>query len=685
MNKIARAAKATELLKSNLAFFNKEFPSIYKLIKDHNFEHLTVNIDGTTGNVDLYDGKTSLYDGDADSFIDKEINNFKEAFSCGKKIITTHPPQKGKVSFHRYFTNRLTSLINSATYKVDQSNQYALPDFYPLILFLGTGVGLHIEKFLNHNNVLNAIIFEPVPERFYCSLYVVDWKAIFSQQIKKGNKLNIILAASNNTEVEVSSNTLWNELINYCPSFPLMTLFYNHLNREEFEPIVKNITNDMHYYLNQWGYYDDEINQINNAFHNIGQKIPPLTNLTPPEYDNVFIVAGGPSLDSRIEDIIKYKDSSLIISCGSSVHPILKHGIIPDFHVEIESHMLTHESLSRITNQEFFEKTILIGALQLPPNVFNLFKNSCYFIKDSTALAKLFSDNPDEVITLATPTCTNTGLAIATHLRYENIYLFGTDFGFSDKEKHHSKDSIYFSSENSEIMDYEVSQSLKDLVEVESVTGEAFYSIGMYCTSKKSIENCIIDRSRKYNFNIRNCADGAVIAGAKHISKEGFNKEIKINKEIQNNFLKIDISDSCISDELLRSKILELGSSIKTMTRELSIYLTQLDSKSMESLFRVCHDINRHLLTNTRPRFGSLIFIIRGSIWHLLNTGTSIALSIEDNNEREEFINNWKNTCSSFLKNVSSHYHEITNKEYPDLEDPWVQEEITGNEHKFSE
>jgi hypothetical protein len=698
MTHAKRASNALALKDKNEAFFKQRHPDIYNIIHGHSFKRYTLNIDKETGTIDIFDGKESIYAGDMDQYINDELTNYEKKFSHNMQVTTVCPPNAEAYEFVRFYSNRVKSFLKRWPIETHRYKKgtYPIPDFYPLMFFTGCWSGLHIKSFILKNNVHTAIIIEPNIERFCLSLYIVDWQALFQHQQKKGNDLQIILANQEFSHINDISGTAWNTLITHCPSFPLMSLFYNHLASEEFSPIIDRIRTDMHYYLNQWGYYDDEINQVNNAFHNIALKVPPLTfkhtsNTTTP----VFIIAGGPSLDTRIEDIIKYKDDAIIISCGSAIHPLLTHAIIPDIHVEIESHMLTYESLARINNKSFFEKTLLVGALQLPPNVFQLFSNTAYFAKDSTPLASLFS-SPSEIVSQATPTCTNTGLAVATHLRFENIFLFGTDFGFSDIKKHHSKNSIYFSDDNSKMMDYEVEKSLRNTIKVPSVTGEEFYTISMYATSQKSIENCIGIRQKSYNFSVKNCADGAIINGTQHITRDEFHKVFKNlhtfdeNKPVKNDlkphiFDKDNFIGEPYSIRDLRGKIDYLGNSLTAMTRELGIFLQLLDPNDIESVFRVCHQINNQMIKVIEPKFGFLFFMIRGSIWHLLHAGTSVALSIEDDKKRCAFINDWRETFLDLLTGIPKHYKEITKTKYPDMSDPWIQQDIAGNEKYFRE
>lgn len=685
-----RAQQAMELLKKNHRFFKKHHPNIYNIIKDLEFTRYTLDINKTTGATEVFDGKARVYSGDLDALVENEVAEYSSQFSPGTRVSTVTPPVPQSFIYPRFFSNRLKALTQKAPIGTNVNGSYSIPEYYPTVFFMGCWTGLHIDKFVRNNNVLHTIIFEPDPERFCLSLYLTDWESLYSYCAQKKNKIILHIAAEKNISDSYISNTAWNIFVSQCPSFPLISLFYNHLGNIEFEPIIKRVKDDMHLYLNQWGYYDDEINQLNNAYHNIASGAAALPKCFEEKKENIFIVGAGPSLDDRIEDIKNNIDKAIIVSCGSGLRPLVKNGIIPDYHVELESHMFTHEMLSKPEYTALHKKTTLISALQLPPNVFDLFEKKYFFIKDSTALAELFIENDNDVITGVTPTCTNAGFAIFTHLNYKNIFLFGLDFGFKDSRKHHSESSVYFEDGNSEGFDQETEKNFTNHIEVESVSGDKILSISMYCTSRRALENCLITRKqRNKNLTVYNCADGAKIKGTKHQTREQFNNTITSPQILSTQKTKeiLGIGQTkLIYQDVLRSKIQELESDLRTMCNEFKAIIKPFEGNyDLADNFRLCEEINKYLLTNLTRRFGRKIFLIRGSIWHTMHTGMSYGLAITDLGDTQNFIKLWQETFISLLDTLPTHYHSITNKEYPDNTDPWIHEDIAGNESKFLE
>lgn len=680
-----RASQAIKLKDKNLNFFQRTHKNIYRQIASHEFHRLTLNIDSITGVIDVFDGKTSLYGGNADHFIKEELETFYSTLSEGKVISTVPPHQKGSFVYPRFFSKRMNKLLDKSPPNTNFSQHYTLPNFYPMIFFAGCMTGLHIEKVLEEHSVINAIVFEPDPERFYISLYVIDWESLFGLAERKNNNIKLMIGNDYLTEDSIVSDAAWNELITLCPSFPLAAIFYNHQGDHRFTHLIERVKQDMHYFLNQWGYYDDEMNQMNNAFHNIGAGIAPISINKHCNTDtSIILIGGGPSLDQRIGDLIEYKDSSVVVSCGSSIHSLIKHGIIPDYHIEIESHMLTYESLAKLDCKEFYENTILIGAIQIPPNVFELFKQKQYFIKDSSGLATLFTA-PEDVISGATPTCTNTGIALFTHFKFKNIFLFGMDFGFKSVDQHHAKGSIYYDNDNSSSFNEVQKKTLTGLIERTSVHGEKMYTKPMYATSQLSAEIKIIQSNNEYNFNAYNCSEGVDIKGTTYTSSDELAVIMNTNIPTVDRKVLPIIPNTIISHNALREKIDYLGDCLTSITSDIISILTNYKLINLEDLFRICHKINRYTAINVSNKYGYIYYTLRGSLWHICHAGASVALSISRKTAQEAYIQVWKSELIKFLTDLPEHYHSVTGKEYPDSSDPWIARDIVSNEEKYHE
>ena len=73
--------------------------------------------------------------------------------------------------------------------------------------------------------------------------------------------------------------------------------------------------------------------------------------------------------------------------------------------------------------------------------------------------------------------------------------------------------------------------------------------------------------------------------------------------------------------------------------------------------------------------YGSMIYLMRGSVWHYLYFLLSHGMAMDDR-RRVEFLDDWKGQLNNFLTDCVSEVKFITSKSYPDSSDPWLWEAV---------
>src|SRR5690606_9866281 len=120
-----------------------------------------------------------------------------------------------------------------------------------------------------------------------------------------------------------------------------------------------------------------------------------------------------------------------------------------------------------------------------------------------------------------TPTCTNAAIAVAMHLGFRNVYLFGMDFGFRNREKHHAAGSVYARNDIPAELKARRGFHPWELITVEWVHGDTIYTIAIYFNAKRKAEHLIKDCLITYPYvRFHNCSDGAVIEKSQRLSAE---------------------------------------------------------------------------------------------------------------------------------------------------------------------
>ena len=129
------------------------------------------------------------------------------------------------------------------------------------------------------------------------------------------------------------------------------------------------------------GFYDDEKVMSANTVANFSRhsfrlmrKQDMLEQRIP-----VFIVGCGPSLDKDLPYIKKWQDRAVIVSGGSALGVLLKAGITPDIHVELENGPQTVSVLKNLVNAYDLSQVRLMATSTLHPDVASLFLSVWFF------------------------------------------------------------------------------------------------------------------------------------------------------------------------------------------------------------------------------------------------------------------------------------------------------------------
>lgn len=659
----------------NLAYFREHYQDIYKLFSSYKMQQAQLNILTETDEVNLLKDGRHLYPDGAKEYAEKEVENFRNAYREGKKICSFVPPFGGDYEFPRFGQLAVNNILNKSRVNRDNFLYYRLQNFYPLIVFLGCGLGYHIERMARDHNVQNMIVVEPDLDKFAASLYSIDWASICQDhQSRNGKTMHFILGAEE-SEYLLWAVT-WNRLIELSPQFPVMTLFYNHQGTELFDNVSSRVNKDLFVFLMSWGHYDDEIRQLNNALHNyhLGVKELPKTMAEPSETP-VFIVGAGPSLDDRIEHLKKVQDKAIIISCGTALKTLAAFGVKPDIHVELESDLVAYVAVSQAADESFYKDIKLVGPSHISPLIFKLFGDGRMYYKDESATALLFGQKTGHIIKNGTPTCTNLGVALAVNMGFKNLFLFGLDFGFRDIKHHHAKGSIYYE----KLLKLE--HEHKDLIEIETVDGERAWTTPNYFSSKRKVENLLGQYSDEGGLQVYNCSDVAEIEGSEWLQGDSFVEVVNALESNKQQDMDYMFNESAVSCDLsaLDEKLKYIEANLVALNNDMNKLFSE-DLETCEDLSILCAKINWYLEDILKKRTPDFYFLIRGTLRHFLCAGFAHAFANEDEAARAQYIQDWKVAVLDFFKQLPAHYRSVVFKEFDVDKDPWLKQSINEPE-----
>ena len=636
----------------NEAFFKHKEPSIYNFIKDKKLAHSDLRIVKSPSGeleLDVVERGAKRYFDRGQHYCQKEAEKFMAQMTPGTQLPPSAPVGPHLFTFQRVGSLHFKELATELDNRITLEPNISMPNFYPLLIIMGMGLSFHIEKVVKSCDINSLIIYENNMDRILTSLYTIDWEEIYSY-FNNQNGRTIQLIFSTGEDFHVHQACLWNEVVNYCPYFPFVSLFYNHLNDATNLKIIKGIQKDIVTYLQQWGNYDDEINQYNNARHNLlaNSRIYRPSQFKVNPYMPIVVVGAGPSLDDRIGMIQKHREKLLVISCGTTIGTLFEYGIKPDFHVELESDYIVYEAISKATTPEYRKDITLLASVQVNPRCLALFEKSLVFFKDSTSLAELYIENKQDIINNTTPTCTNAGVALAFKMRPKNLFLFGTDFGFISKDKHHAKGSVYYKAEDeiSFVLSNANNFEKEALTTTMSVHGTKIETKPMYFTAQRRVEECI-KIAHLAGIKVFNCSDGASIKNSVWTPNEQLDKmltELEVNASPASLAQEIyNISQGLNANEI-DAKSQQL---IDTVTRMFDILLAfKPDSSSLKDIAKYAYTLNSVVARNFRSDYGSIYFFIRGQVWIFVTVMFVYALHAKEQAQLD-FIHEY---CTQWLR-----------------------------------
>ncbi len=667
---------AQKLKEKNLHFFKDFHPSIYTQFGEFRLDQYKVSYNSDVNALDVLLNGRSIYNNRPVAEAKEMLADFEGKLGQGKTLRTVQPPFGG-YDYPRYFHRQCNKILSNSPVTIENYSGYTIPDFYPLIIFNGVGAGYHVEMFFQKYSAINALIVEPSSELFACSLYIVDWEEICRPFIDNPERNIHFIIGPIQDELHLYGYIM-KYVASHCPIFPLTCLFINHKGLDLYTRITKKINDDTHAFVSTWGFYDDEINQINNCLHNINLDIP-IIKPSKKEFMDipVFIVGAGPSLDDKIELIKQHKNDALIISCGTAIHILHKNGIKPDIQFELESHQVTLKSLEAIEDKDWIKSIPVMGPAQLSPKLYKFFNKKVIYFKGESVTSMLFGKD-DTSVRRGTPTCTNGAMAIFSHWGFKNIYFLGMDFGYRDLKIHHANGSIYYNTKDEDLI--KGSSVIQDAtLSVEAVDGTTIKTKPILYTAKRTIEMTAKAFSKTSTYY--NCSNGAKMDNTIWIKDSNLDiKESNNYKQLKSDFLDLQYKNQFTIDKnIIKERLNILNHNMKELNEFIKSELDKIDG-SLYSLTAQINIISSFMDKKIKPELPPFYFFLRGTIWHLFYIGYSHALCIKDTKDLKKWINTWKNETINTLIGVNNHFCKIVYKKYDYDLDPWTQRSTSDPE-----
>ncbi len=646
----------------NLAFFERYFKNIYDTFKNRELRTSKLNIDPNKLTVDLLVDDLPSYNGDAINHSRKEALEFSNAFKVNSMNHPLRHTYVGELHSGRYFHGNLEAFLKDVKAFKGSARPYIFEHSIPQVVFLGSGLGIHISELLKLRKIRHAILVEHNPDNFLASLYITDWQTIIQPFIDDQScsftlSIGDTIQEPEDIRVHTAFSAAWNAACQNIPFLPVQTVLYIHQADPFYTKVASRFNKEIEPFVNVWGYYDDEVNQLNHVLHNFKSKKPILSKIDLSNDSRVTLICGnGPSLDPYLPIIKENRKLINVISAGSTTHTLLKNDIIPDFMVTLESDLATYEALTLLPKNKA-KLTPIVAAAQVHPKTFDIFGGAVIYMKQETAFSHVFS-NTDEQIANGTPSATNAAIAVALDLKLPNIFLVGMDFGFLDPTQSHASDSFY--SKTGDEAFEETFKKFKERIAKDSYLLEEnqfgkIFTTPFYNTGRIHCQRKIMESKRT---DIHNLSTGATIERTEFSGQEALIEAIS-RLEIENDL-------EPIFDRIMESsRIIKHNQIVKGVNR-----IKQYISKTSQEIIELLEKIEPHresiddhvfkivqLISGKKSRQnGSLNMMLRGTIWHWCFNYYALTKQVDRQDQIEEITDSWKAHFTYFLRNLPEHF-----------------------------
>ncbi|MGO4951231.1 motility associated factor glycosyltransferase family protein [Paenibacillus sp. DRB1-1] len=217
----------------------------------------------------------------------------------------------------------------------------------------------------------------------------------------------------------------------------------------------------------------------------------------------VVVVSSGPSLQEDIEWLKKLRPHVLIISAGSSIQALVKHGVRPHLAVIMDGHPVNKKIFASSVTRE--QPLLFTSSSYYEISDQNCAEKIHSIMKSDDVSQYFFGLSQEELFISPTETVAGTAIQAAACLGAKRIILAGQDLSFPDN-KFYADGIEHFATETT---DKKVQEAPKKVL---NVKGTYNTTDGSFSLMKDGLEN-LITALPKIEF-VNSSRNGAVIEGA---------------------------------------------------------------------------------------------------------------------------------------------------------------------------
>ncbi|OFW45715.1 MAG: hypothetical protein A3J29_19240 [Acidobacteria bacterium RIFCSPLOWO2_12_FULL_67_14b] len=615
------------LYQDNLAAFESRYPEIACELRAVGAPgSQPIHEDGRLVDIDL--GGRRLYGMPAAEFARRQVEAY---FAAPERVILTSP--EGSYLASPVAMAMVDVMIGALRARGIDRLMHQPKDMIGFVLIIGIGLGPHLADVIERTHPRHVILIEPIQDFLVHSLRALDWRALFERCESRGGSLDIVTHTDPKLIV-ASLHRLGNR---HGKALLDGSYLYTHYTTWLTAAVRGAFKSEAMMLIGVRGFFEDEVLMLTNTAGNlIGNEFRLIDGEPRPQRkEPAFVVASGPSMDDLIEPLQRWQSHGVVFSSGSALQILLRHGIIPDYHTELENVPACVDLLAYILEQNKerfprgrFDGIRLIASTSVDARIPPLFDETYLFFRDSAASTTTLGKDRN-CVWMGGPTVANTSLELAATLGFHEMYLFGVDCGRRD-DRHHAKDTAYYTAKNFE--------------GASSTMGPGDFTLPGNFGGQVSA-NFILDWSRRFledailihRLQVHNLSDGALIQGATPMVAEalGF-RDPPLDKAAVVESIR-QASPAFAAGEFLRGR--DLKRYVTTWDRIRADIEDLLDAARAEcDTFEELYERLLPLLDRSQDPYDGLLQMIRSSLTALPTIAHYFLSRIEDPKVRADVL-----------------------------------------------
>lgn len=516
-----------ELYLKNLSFLKTNFPKLFQTVEDlsHKIEtneyEEQYSLEISNGYLDIKNIENGGYYYAENSYVDAQERAKYNDFTLNSSWdLLRKRPDGTKLLKNKDFKDVLP-VVDYINENVDLQNI----EFREIMkmVFIGTGLGFHIDEIYKKLNPKTILIIEPELEIFRLSLFTIDY-SVFT-----GNNKKLIFAIGENKEDRISAYSNFNsyqKYMNFHVKYYKLLRNYDYIKDEldqhfskggsiffPYKKLLHNLHLTMSLIRDKEKFLDNRLTLSNNILKD----------------KKILLISAGPSLEGYLDWIREHQEKFIIVCVDIMVRKLEKNKIIPDIVASIDPHDDLCSKFITTEDPDFLNNTALVFFAQQHEKTIEVVKDkNIYFLQSLPIFEEIgYVDSGRNVGIF--------GFILSYYLMGKEFYFIGNDASFnqstgaaySSNEFNNRIDNLAVKKDNNSLSVFDTIEVKGNLRDTVNTSRKLIFFRDDYERFFKvvSLESC----------NLHNLSDGAYIEGMVPVTKDEMNEKIQefddINKD----------------------------------------------------------------------------------------------------------------------------------------------------------